>query len=256
MKCARHRGLFRRIFAAAGLTGALLAPMQLEAQQPLHPRELAMLPPYCKYTQAFRNRVEGGNDPEKIKEWYAIMGGSYPATGIFHHMHHYCEGLMDVNYAKFWARSRQERNFRLQTSIQQFDYVIERSSPDDKLLPEFLTKKGESLVALGRGVLAIAEFNRAIQLKPDYWPPYAALSDYYKDSGNIKIAREVLERGLSSSPDVKALTRRLAELDAVKDKPKAVAESPKKAAAPKQPTQENTPQSVQQTETPQAPAKR
>jgi tetratricopeptide (TPR) repeat protein len=226
MKWDGQGRLLKKIFTVTWLATALLAPMHLEAQYNYNsPRELALLPPYCKYTQSFQNRVEGGNDPEKIKQWYSIMRGSDSrALGIFEHIHHYCEGLMDVNYAKFFARSKGEREGRLIASIRQFDYVIRESTPGERLLPEFHTKKGETLVALGRGPLAIAEFQRAIVLKPDYWPPYAALSDYYKETGNIKMARELLEQGLSSSPEATALTRRLAELDAVKGKPKTAAE--------------------------------
>ncbi len=49
-----------------------------------------------------------------------------------------------------------------------------------------------------------------------HWPPYAVMSDYYKKKGDLKNAREVLEKGLLASPDAKALKERLATLDAVK----------------------------------------
>jgi tetratricopeptide (TPR) repeat protein len=77
-------------------------------------------------------------------------------------------------------------------------------------------KKGENLIRLGRGPSGIKELLRAAELKPDYWPPYAAISDYYKKNGDLKDAREVLEKGLSASPDAKALKERLANLDTVK----------------------------------------
>lgn len=211
----------RKIFIVTGLAAALLAPMYVDAQFRYTARDIALLPPYCKYTQSFREYAEGGNDPEKIKQWYSIMGGSYPNVGIFHVMHHYCRGLINVNTAKLYSRSPQERQANLNGSIIEFDFVIERAPPDAVLLPEILTKKGESLIAVGKGPLAVAEFNRAIQLKPDYWPPFAALSDYYKTSGNIKMARELLQQGLSASPNAAALKRRLAELDSGRGKPKA-----------------------------------
>ena len=62
--------------------------------------------------------------------------------------------------------------------------------------------------------MGIQELERAIELNPDYWPPYAHMSDYYKSKGEIKTAREWLEKGLVTSPDARGLTRRLAELDA------------------------------------------
>ena len=39
------------------------------------------------------------------------------------------------------------------------------------------------------------------------------MSDYFKDAGDPKKAREILEKGLSNAPDAKALQRRLAELE-------------------------------------------
>ena len=98
-------------------------------------------------------------------------------------------------------------------SIGEFDYVITRAPEDFILLPEILTKKGENLVRLGKGPVGVTQFERAMELKPDYWPPYAYMSDYFKDAGDPKKAREILEKGLSNAPDAKALQRRLAELE-------------------------------------------
>lgn len=176
------------------------------------PREVAMLPRYCIHTHTFRGRVPGGNNPVEIERWYSVMGRT------FNTMHHYCWGLMKTNRAILLARTRQYRMFYLQDSIGEFDYVINSAPKDFVLLPEILTKKGENLIRLGRAPLGIQELTRAIELKPDYWPPYAVMSDHYKATGDIKKAREVLEKGLSVTPDVKALKMRLAELDAVKDK--------------------------------------
>ena len=60
---------------------------------------------------------------------------------------------------------------------------------------------------------ALASYERAIELKRDYWPAYARLADYYKDNGQRQKAREILEDGLKAAPDTKALQRRLRELD-------------------------------------------
>lgn len=230
MKCVVQGGWLRKIFAGVGLTAALLAPTHLKAQYDYDPRSMALLPPYCKYTQNYRDHVPGGNDLPKIVRWYEIMGGSYPGTGPFHAMHHYCRGLQHVNYATFSARTREERQHRHVNAVVEYDYVLDRSATDFALRPEILTKKGESLIALGKAPLAIGELQRAIQLKPDYWPPYTVLSDYYKGAGNPKMAREVLEQGLSSSPDATALKRRLAELDGVKARPAAASEPAGKKA--------------------------
>ncbi len=257
MKRDNQCRLLRKIFTVTGTVTLLLAPLHVQAQITYLPHEIALLPEYCKYTQAYRERIPGGNDPARIQQWYAIFGGSAGSnTGLFHHMHHYCWGLTHVNNAKLWAKSAQERNSRLENSIAEFDYVIGHSAPSEKMMPEFLTKKGESLIALGRAQFAIPELERAITLKPDYWPPYAAMSDHYKQTGNIKMAREVLERGLSSSPDARALTRRLSELGGTSGKSNAASQPSRKPAVPKQPAQENAPLPAPQAETPQSPAEK
>jgi hypothetical protein len=174
------------------------------------PREVAGLPRYCAYTQLFRDRVPGGNNPAEIQRWYSVLGET------FHAMHHYCFGLMKTNRGLILARDEQWRRFYLNDAIAEFDYVIERAPPDYVLLPEIFMKKGENLIHLGKGPLGTVQLLRAIESKPTYWPPYAVLSDYYKKAGDLKNAREVLEKGLSASPDAKALKERLANLDPVK----------------------------------------
>jgi len=174
-----------------------------------------MLPRYCMYTQLFRDRVPGGMNPAEIKRWGSLMGHD-----AFHHMHHYCAALIDTNRAEFLSRSRVDRLFYLDHSIKEFDYVIRSVPRDFILLPEILTKKGKNLILLGQSQLAINELQRAIELKPDYWPPYAELSDYHKGMGDLQKAREYLEKALSHSPNANGLKSRLTELEAVNAKRK------------------------------------
>ena len=208
-------GSFREIFAAAGFALALLTPMHAEAQRRFdNPREMFMLPEYCKYTQEFRAKVPGGNNPGEIERWTNRMGN------VFIHMHHYCYGLMAINRAGFLSPTREDRLHNLGVSIIEFDYVIQRSPPDFGLLPEIFTKKGESLIQLERVGQGMAELRRAIEMKPNHWEAYAAIGDYYRDVGDIAKAREWLEKGLSAAPDTRALTRRLTQLDASQGKRK------------------------------------
>jgi tetratricopeptide (TPR) repeat protein len=176
---------------------------------------MALVPRYCIYTQVFRDKIPGGDNQAEIERWGALMGKE-----AFHHMHHYCAGLMETNRAIFLALTPEQRRFRLTESIAEFDYVIQRVPEDFKLLPEILTKKGANLIRLGQAPRALGELERAIRLKPDYWPPYAELSDYYKGAGDLPRAREHLERGLAHSPDAEGLKRRLTELDAARGKRK------------------------------------
>ena len=231
--CMRSSGM-RAVRAGCRVAGALLALAILaspihraQAQEALDvpgypptidgydPREVAMLPKFCTFTQIFRDHVPGGSDRNELERWTAIMGAT------FNNMHHYCWGLMKTNRALFLVRDVDRRQFYLRDSITEFDYVI-RGAPDDFiLLPEILTKKGENLIRLRKGPLGIYALQRAAELKPDYWPPYAQMSDYYKSTGELEKARETLERGLSFVPDAQALLRRAAELKAGSDRKKA-----------------------------------
>ena len=211
-------------------------------------REVALVPRYCRYTQLFRERVPGGGNQEEIDRWYSEMGPSY------HHMHHYCWGLMKTNRALLFARTRQFREFYLEDSIREFDYVIRNVTPNFVMLPEIFTKKGENLIRLGRGPLGVLDLQRAIELKPDYWPPYAAISDYYKENHEPTKAREWLEKGLSAAPDVKALKQRMAEIDGVRDKRKTTPQRPEKPSAPQSPGEKTATPPDSQPAEPQSPA--
>ena len=213
------RYLCQAVFTVvAGLTismpvqGQLIPGYPDDPRYAFDPREVALLPRYCIYTQLFRDNVQGGKNPDEIKRWGLLMGPD------FHHMHHYCWGLMFTNRALLLVRDQPTRKHYLGRAISEFDYVIQRASPEFKLLPEILTKKGENLIRLESSAQGITELENAIALKPDYWPPYAALSDYFRSIGEPAKARKWLEEGLSASPNTQALVRRLAELDAPQGK--------------------------------------
>src|SRR5262245_36109218 len=63
-------------------------PYQVTA---MDPSELAMLARWCLYTQGFRTRPPGSEEPAQVARYNEIMGPT------FLHMHHYCEGLMKMN---------------------------------------------------------------------------------------------------------------------------------------------------------------
>ena len=224
----------RRIRRAAGISAVALAicspgfgqdvanPSSINA---FDSREVALLPKYCIHTLLFRPHIPGGNDPKQVEAWRALMGPTFET------MHHYCFGLMKTNRALLYGLSRELRRFYLTDAIGEFDYVLQRAPNDFVLLPEILVKKGANLVRLDKGPLAILEFERAIEVKPDYWTAYGELSDLYKQQGNIAGAREVLERGLAFAPDAPGLKRRMAEMagdDGKKARPSADSASPTK----------------------------
>jgi hypothetical protein len=199
--------LFTGMFGPLAYAQTLIPGYSDDVTGAFDPREVAKLPRFCTYTTLFRDRVPGGNDVQQIAHWQSVFGGAYA------HLHHYCWGLMKTNRALTLARTEQARQFYLNDAITEFDYVIARVNADFVLLPEILSRKGQNLVRLKRGPLGVTEFERAMELNPGYWPPYAYLSDYYKESGDLRKARDVLELGLARSPDAPGLKTRLTELN-------------------------------------------
>jgi hypothetical protein len=198
---------------------SIIAVVDEDDLSPYDPGEVAKMPRYCKYTQSYRQHVVGGNDTAQIARWDRIMGPSRnPNVTMFSVMHHYCNGIFQTNLAMLVSQRPGRRKFNLRDSIEEFDYVIARAPDTFVLLPEILTKKGENLVQLGRAASARTTLSRAIELKRDYWPAYAALSEHYLKVGDVAKAREVLQKGLQVTPDEKALKRRLAELEKAKPK--------------------------------------
>jgi hypothetical protein len=195
------------LLTAGAAAAEELIPGYPEAIETHDPREIAQLPRYCVYTQVFRQNVPGGNNQAEIDRWYAQLGPT------FHAMHHYCWGLIRTNRALFLATNARARNFYLETAVGEYDYVIAHATPGFVLLPEIFTKKAENLIRLGKGRLALFQLARAIELKPDYWPPYVVMSDYYKSTGDISRARELLETALLFAPEAQSLKKRLAALD-------------------------------------------
>jgi tetratricopeptide (TPR) repeat protein len=214
-------GMFAVIVQTASGAGiaAIVGVADQDRSTPYDPGEIAKMPRYCKYTQNYRLEVVGGSDPAQIGKYERLMGPSLNANvAMFGHMHHYCNGIWKTNRASLISQGQGARTILLRSAIDEFDYVIMRAPDSFILLPEVLTKKGETLVQLGQGASARTTLGRAIELKRDYWPAYAALSEHYLKVGDVAKAREVLQKGLEVTPDEKALKRRLAELEKAKPK--------------------------------------
>lgn len=219
--------------AASGISLLLaLAPPAANANDARIPTlaELRLLPPYCPSTQIiskhYGRQQAPANFDAQTKPYVDLYGAD------FWHLHHYCFGLVYVvrNYREF---DRKKRDRILRESIGEFSYVLKGISPESVLRPELHVKRGQSYVLMGRGGEAVADFKKALTLKPDYSPAYAFLSDYYKESGKKPLALTTLEEGLTQSPGDPSLLRRYATLGGKKTfAPPAVAEP---AAAPAPP---------------------
>jgi tetratricopeptide (TPR) repeat protein len=217
-----RRTTWSRALAAAVLAGAFSAHAQLipgysDDVRKYDPRDLALLPAYCAYTQEFRERLPEGNKVErdKVEQWSATLGPAFNA------LHHYCWGLMKVNRALLLARSEQVKRHYLNDALIEFDYVISHSPKDFVLLPEIFARRGDAHFRLGQRGLGLESVEQAVKLKPDYWPPYAFASDHFRATGDDLQARQWLERGLQHVQDQTALKLRLEALSATSATQKA-----------------------------------
>lgn len=158
--------------------------------------EIALLPPYCA---AKYKGLDFGH-------WSKVIGPS------FIDVHHYCDALAYVNrYYK--SRGAVDRQWFLQGAISNIDYMfshVKPNQPRNILLPEIHFTKGKVLV-LAKDYKAGEEFLQAIQLKPDYVDPYAALADFYLSVGKKQDALKILEEGLRQVPSSRSLARQYKE---------------------------------------------
>lgn len=243
----------QKCLGAVGLTIALFAPLSIEAQNvPGEWRdgrgrtaaEVSVLPPYCQAKFGYLA------SPQQVERWKAAVGGEG-----WEHIHHYCQGLINNNHALFSNKKPYEKMDYLRAAIGEFDYMIANTSPKFVLLPEILTKKGENLIRLGRASEAFEPLRRAIELKPDYWPPYAVMSDYYKAQKDNAKAREWLEKALAMAPDSKSLRTRWAELGGKSLPPPAPKPTPKPEAAKAEPAKPEPPSEASKEPEPEPAAK-
>ena len=171
------------------------------------PAEMAQVPEYCRYTQTFREEYGRDAHAQNLAHWNSVLGAEQ-----FSNLHHYCYGMIQLMRAQDYRITPQRRANILGQALGDIDYSINRVPPDYVLLPEMYTKRARVLVLQKKVVDAVDSFMKAISLKPDYWPPYAELSDLYKANGDRTKAQAILEEGLKNIPGSKTLEARMKAL--------------------------------------------
>lgn len=167
-------------------------------------REMARLPAYCAA------RLGPTEDPA-YKRWESVIGPN------FIHIHHYCFAL----HKRFTARAKPdptERNYWLNSTMKEFDYVEQHAQGPLMLYPEMFTERGRIYLELGDVASASRYFARALKTDPAYGRAYAAMADLYLKQGKRDKAKQLLEQGLAADPGSKSLQKRLARLNANKSK--------------------------------------
>jgi tetratricopeptide (TPR) repeat protein len=100
----------------------------------------------------------------------------------------------------------------LSTATADYAYTIANSTPDFVLLPEILVRLGEAYALLPELAKAIQSYERAIEIKPDYWPAYERLATAYTQARLPDRALEALRNGLRVLPEQPELLRQYKQL--------------------------------------------
>lgn len=209
-----------RIFLAA----PLLLPVGAGAIGSFNPTaaELSLLPPYCG------PRAERwGNDvshPE-VRRWRSVFGSNYS------HMHHYCHASLLLLRGDREPLHSPKARGEYKAALNNLEYMESRASSDFVLMPELYLKKARAYQRLDRDLEAQWALRRSIELKPDYVPAYAALSDFYLDRGKPELARRVLQEGLAVVPDAVILQRRLGEMSRRQDQTSETGQAEREGSA-------------------------
>lgn len=196
--------------------------------------ERALLPPYCRYTQGGHVGFENPSYPSPTaKYWVGVFGGQ-GLTAQFWMMHHYCYALIHMMRGQRPRLSEMAYRGEWMEVIGEIDFILNRGVPPDFiLLPEMMLNRGRALVRLKQFDAALKNFEKAIEAKPDYWPPYAEIAELHVHRGDKARAFEVLRSGLAAAPGAEALRKRLSDLGggvagaaAGTDRPAAAGTSP------------------------------
>lgn len=166
----------------------------------ISPGELALTSEYCPDTQTFAGKYTTGAVAERQRKWVSMMGET------FWTMHHYCWAQVAWIRATQAGVSPQTRDGLLRGAISDIYYVINHAPADYVLMPELLTRIGEYYTRIGNASQASAHFQRAIDAKADYWPPYVRLADIYLQLGERTKALEIIDAGLRHVPGNAQLT--------------------------------------------------
>lgn len=163
-------------------------------------QEMAMLPKYCPYTQGFKLSSTYDKPSPAVRRWVSIMGDD------FWHMHHHCWALIHFARAHRVGTSRSSKRASLTEARDDFLYVALNGKSEFVLMPEVLTWLGRTTNQLGNTKEAVQAFQRAIELKTNYWPAYFHWASMSLARGSNKAeVLGIVREGLRHSPDSKSL---------------------------------------------------
>lgn len=194
---------------------------QAHAVEPHGPTEAEFtnLPTYCR--AKLISRI-GSAD---YRQWEGILGKD------FVHTHHYCFALNFIN-RYYRSRTAQDKNFNLESALNNLDYMVTHADPAYSLMPEIYQNRGLVYSLMGRHGDAVTDMNKAIELNPRQAKAYNVLADYYSQTRQQQKALETVTQGLRYNPGVRSLQRRYTELGGKLPYPEPIQSNPAEASSP------------------------
>jgi len=187
--------ILRKLLLTLSLVVASVSPASAKPEN-VTDAEMRLLPQYCPDTQGFKY---GYKESPRHRHWENLMGEG------FWHMHHYCWALINFNRSMKAGTPADRRRSMWEDILKDYLYVIKNTPADFIMLPEVMTRAGEVEILLKRPNNANALFQRARELKPDYWPAYSRWAEFLIKHGKRKEALAIVESGLEHAPQAKVL---------------------------------------------------
>lgn len=150
--------------------------------------EIMQMPPFCRGLSIANFQ----DDAKPLKQDIKAPG---------EHTQHFCHGIKAILRKEY------------HTATTEFDYVQSHSTSQHVLLPATSLFKAEALGMQNKISEALEEYNKAIQLKPNYASAYLKFANYYIKLNQKNDAIKTIKLGLNYSPKSKSLQRKLQTLE-------------------------------------------
>jgi hypothetical protein len=194
----RSAGMTLRLTIGLALMGAL-GIASANKPENITKSEMNLLPRYCPDTMGFDYGDSSYNTSPRAGHWVALMGKGFWA------MHHYCWAQINLSRAQRSGVSPQFKRSTLEGVRADYQFVLNRTPADFIMLPEVFSRLGEVELILANPKGANYAFERARELKPDYWPAYSHWAEYLIRAGKKAEAKQLIQTGLEHSPNAKVL---------------------------------------------------
>ena len=188
--------IFRKI--SFGIVGVFVCSVAQAFQFQATDAEWAAWPEYCKARYAtvrvgkslgFDRRIS----PGEIERWQAIVG-----PDAWYGLHHMCAGMSFMDRAKAESNPS-KRDSLVKSAMSNYGYMLRHTPPSDPFHAETLTRIGLAYEQTGDRNAAQSHFAQAIAANPAYPGGYLGQYKLYRDRGETRKAREILEQGDSAT---------------------------------------------------------